>query len=71
MGLDQFMNCVSGDGKEYYWRKHARLQQFMAQKWAEQNPSKEPDGSFNLGFNGGDEPVKITPATIVTGKHNS
>ena len=54
MGLDQFMNCVSGDGKEYYWRKHARLQQFMSQKWAEQNPNKEPDSSFNLGFNGGE-----------------
>ena len=39
MGLDQFMNCVSGNGKEYYWRKHARLQQFMSQKWAEQNPN--------------------------------
>jgi hypothetical protein len=64
MGLDQFMNCVSGDGKEYYWRKHARLQQFMSQKWEEQNPSKEPNGSFNLGFNGGDAPVKITPELL-------
>tara|TARA_R100000353_G_scaffold143276_1_gene102439 strand:- start:361 stop:738 length:378 start_codon:yes stop_codon:yes gene_type:complete len=60
MGLDQEMNSLSGDGKSYYWRKHARLQQFMAKQWEKQNPNKQPNGSFNLGFNGGDEPVKIT-----------
>ena len=60
MGLDQEMNSLSGDGKSYYWRKHARLQQFMAKQWEKQNPNKQPEGSFNLGFNGGDEPVKIT-----------
>ena len=58
MGLDQFMNCVSGDGKEYYWRKHARLQQFMSQKWAEQNPSTEPNGSFDWGQQFQEEQVK-------------
>jgi hypothetical protein len=60
MGLDQEMNSLSGDGKSYYWRKHARLQQFMAKQWEKQNPNKQPEGSFNLGFNAGDVPVKIT-----------
>ena len=62
MGLDQYMNVVSGGGKEYYWRKHSRLQVFMARKWAEQNKGKTGHAfsDFDVGFNGGDEPVKLT-----------
>ena len=59
MGLDQTMYSSSGQ-KEYDWRKHARLQQFMAQKWREQNNGKESDDSgalAHLGFNAGDDPL--------------
>lgn len=59
MGLDQTMYSSSGD-KEYDWRKHARLQQFMARKWREQNGGKESDDSgalAHLGFNSGDKPL--------------
>lgn len=59
MGLDQTMYSSSGD-KEYDWRKHARLQQFMSKKWREQNGGKESDDSgalAHLGFNAGDEPL--------------
>ena len=59
MGLDQSMISTKGK-KDYYWRKHARLQVFMARQWEKQNKGKEPEGSFNLGFNGSDEPVKLT-----------
>ena len=51
MGLDQTMSSSSGD-KEYDWRKHARLQQFMARKWREQNGGKESDDSGALGHLG-------------------
>jgi hypothetical protein len=33
MGLDQYAGLRNKDGtvkEEFYWRKHARLQQFMA-----------------------------------------
>ena len=52
------------DWKKYYsddddqenifvWRKHARLQQFMATKWNEQNTSHKHEGDLgHLGFNG-------------------
>ena len=69
MGLDQHAHLRGSnvDWEKYYneedygdknnifvWRKHARLQQFMAKKWAEQNPSIEIDGHLaHLGFNGG------------------
>ena len=61
MGLDQY----AADGlKEFYWRKHARLQVFMAREYDKQNPKEEKATSQNysdlshLGFNGG--PVNIT-----------
>jgi hypothetical protein len=57
MGLDQHAHLRGKpiDWEKYYsddndqenifvWRKHARLQQFMAKKWAEQNPAKNIDG---------------------------
>ena len=63
MGLDQAMFSSSGE-KEYDWRKHARLQVFMARKWREKNPSKEPEGAFGLGFNSGDEPLVLKKADL-------
>ena len=36
----------------FVWRKHARLQEFMAKKWTEQNPSVKVEGMLaHLGFN--------------------
>jgi hypothetical protein len=59
MGLDQY---ADGLNKEFYWRKHARLQVFMAREYEEQNPKEEKstdgDSLGHLGFNGG--PVNIT-----------
>ena len=67
MGLDQMAHLRGRnvDWKKYYdddkeeqkgvftWRKHARLQQFMAKKWEEQNPAVKMDGWLaHLGFNG-------------------
>ena len=63
MGLDQYMLSSSGE-KEYDWRKHARLQVFMARKWREKYPDKEPEGSFNLGFNAGDEPLVLQKSDL-------
>ena len=57
MGLDQFAG-------RHTWRKHARLQKFMATMWEQQNPDVEPDGSFNLGFNAGDVPVEMTKEVV-------
>ena len=60
MGLDQY---ADGLNKEFYWRKHARLQVFMAREYEKQNPKEEKasdneGGLSHLGFNGG--PVNIT-----------
>ena len=61
MGLDQY---ADGLNKEFYWRKHARLQVFMAREYEKQNPKEEKATSQNytdlshLGFNGG--PLNIT-----------
>ena len=60
MGLDQYAN---GLNKEFYWRKHARLQVFMAREYKKQNPREEKasenEGDLDhLGFNGG--PLNIT-----------
>ena len=42
--------------KVFVWRKHARLQEFMAKKWAEQNPAVEVEGMLaHLGFNADQE----------------
>ena len=41
MGLDQYAGFRDENGEikqeEFYWRKHARLQQFMAKEFEEQN----------------------------------
>ena len=48
MGLDQFAG-------RHTWRKHARLQKFMATMWEQQNPGVESESNgFGLGFNAGD-----------------
>lgn len=38
----------------YYWRKHARLQQFMTELWHEKNGTKMDDIMAPDGLNGGD-----------------
>ena len=51
MGLDQY---AQGLDREFYWRKHARLQKFMSREHAKQNPKdKRNDTNLeHLGFNG-------------------
>ena len=73
MGLDQYAGFRDESGQvkeEFYWRKHARLQKFMAVEFKDQNKNKgdhSPDKENNsindlqhLGFNGGQGGVKIT-----------
>ena len=66
MGLDQYagLRDENGEVKEkFYWRKHARLQQFMAGEFEEQNEKTKHntvDDLQHLGFNGGQGGVKIT-----------
>ena len=36
----------------------------MARKWREKYPDKEPEGSFNLGFNAGDEPLVLQKSDL-------
>ena len=60
MGLDQY---ADGLNKEFYWRKQARLQVFMAREYDKQNPREikareKEENLAHLGFNGG--PVNIT-----------
>ena len=64
MGLDQY---ADGLNKEFYWRKHARLQVFMAREYEKQNPNETKAGINlrdlgHLGFNGCSNPnyVNIT-----------
>ena len=77
MGLDQYGMIRNGhiDWKKVYsdkyeptkdgfvWRKHARLQKFMAKEYAKQNPNEdtnEHSGNLDgLGFNGEDHKVII------------
>ena len=67
MGLDQYAGFRDEEGRvkeEFYWRKHARLQKFMAVEFKDQNKSEKENNSINdlqhLGFNGGQGGVKIT-----------
>ncbi len=66
MGLDQYAGFRDEEGnvkEEFYWRKHARLQQFMAREFNEQNKTKKHNAVNDLqhlGFNGGQGGVKIT-----------
>ena len=66
MGLDQYAGFRDSNGQvheEFYWRKHARLQRFMADMYEEQNKDKKHNTVSDLqhlGFNGGQGGVKIT-----------
>ena len=67
MGLDQYAHLrdqkdlsfntyddnYNPEKDGFYWRKHARLQQFMAAMYREQTPEEINEDDFNLGFNGG------------------
>ena len=81
MGLDQHAHLrgTNVDWEKYYnednygdennifvWRKHARLQEFMAKKWADQNPSVKVEGMLaHLGFNGDQEaPCYMTKEVV-------
>jgi len=77
MGLDQYAGFRDEEGnvkEEFYWRKHARLQQFMSKEFNEQNKEHgdhSPDKKHNtvndlqhLGFNGGQGGVAITKDLI-------
>ena len=77
MGLDQYGQIRNNkiDFKKVYsdeyeptkdgfvWRKHARLQTFMAREFKKQNPKEDTDkhsGMNGLGFNGDEHKVVIT-----------
>ena len=68
MGLDQYAGFRDEEGnvkEEFYWRKHARLQQFMAGEFDLQNKDKKHNSQLqHLGFNGGEGGVKITADLI-------
>ena len=52
-GLEGWVPSDENDENKFYWRKHARLQVFMADKFKEQNPTKISSDSelAHLGFN--------------------
>ena len=70
MGLDQYAGFRDEEGnvkEEFYWRKHARLQQFMSKEFNEQNKTKKHNtvnDLQHLGFNGGQGGVAITKDLI-------
>ena len=81
MGLDQHAHLrgTKIDWEKYFnddtysdkagvfvWRKHARLQEFMAKKWADQNPSVKVEGHLaHLGFNSDqDAPCYMTREVV-------
>ena len=83
MGLDQYgqLRNTQIDFKKYYsdqkhdpakdgfvWRKHARLQVFMAPEYKDQNPKEdtnEHSGNIDgLGFNGDEHKVVITKGIV-------
>ena len=70
MGLDQYAGFRDEEGnvkEEFYWRKHARLQQFMAKMFDEQNKDKKHNTVSDLqhlGFNGSQGGVTITEDVI-------
>ena len=83
MGLDQYAHIRNKniDWKKIYsdkyepkedgfvWRKHARLQVFMAREFAKQNPKEDTTKHTSLpmsglGFNGEDKAVNITKDVV-------
>ena len=62
MGLDQYAGLRDSKGavhEQFYWRKHARLQQFFSKEFEKQKGASD-ENSYNLGFNGGEGGVTIT-----------
>ena len=70
MGLDQYAGLRDSNGEvheEFYWRKHARLQQFFSQEFEKQKSEKDHNSSDelqHLGFNAGEGGVKITEDVV-------
>ena len=70
MGLDQYAGLRDSNGEvheEFYWRKHARLQQFFSQEFEKQKGEKDQNSSDrlqHLGFNAGEGGVKITEEIV-------
>ena len=70
MGLDQYAGLRDSNGEvhgEFYWRKHARLQQFFSREFEKQKGEKDhnsSDGWQHLGFNAGEGGVKITEDVV-------
>ena len=70
MGLDQYAGLRDSKGEvheKFYWRKHARLQVFMAKQFNKQKKDQEHnthDDLQHLGFNGGQGGVTITEDLI-------
>ena len=70
MGLDQYAGLRDSRGEvheKFYWRKHARLQVFMAKQFNKQKKDQEHnthDDLQHLGFNGGQGGVTITEDLI-------
>ena len=70
MGLDQYAGLRDSRGEvheKFYWRKHARLQVFMANQFNKQKKDQDHnthDNLQHLGFNGGQGGVTITEDLI-------
>ena len=68
MGLDQYAGLRDSNGEvhdEFYWRKHAKLQQFFAYEFDRQKPNAEHNSMIqSLGFNGGQGGVEITEEVV-------
>mgnify|MGYP001197530064 FL=1 len=62
--FDKDANAYKPKEHGFVWRKHSRLQVFMAREYENQNPnedtSKHSGISMGLGFNGDDHKVVIT-----------
>jgi len=76
MGLDQYAGFRDSKGEvheEFYWRKHARLQVFMAKQFRKQKEKELSTLKYknntmedlqHLGFNGGQGGVTITEEVV-------
>ena len=76
MGLDQYAGFRDSKGevhKEFYWRKHARLQVFFAKQFRKQKEKELSTLKYknntmedlqHLGFNGGQGGVTITEEVV-------
>ena len=70
MGLDQYAGLRDSNGEvheEFYWRKHARLQQFFSKEFEKQKSERDhnsSDGLHHGGFNAGEGGVKSTEVVV-------